>query len=348
MDSTINFAGQQDILLEAFKIRNAKFHDDYILTIQQVASEICHHLEAIILASKSKNDSTAADLRILHQFGYSPQFSIKKIKLVRWMPPVNGYCLNVDGACKGNPGDCGGGGCIRDSGGSVLVAFAHFYGMGNSMVAESRAMCDGIRLADFLGIHLTVIYSDSLALVNSLNSGRCPAWQALRWWREANEVLHQPSHQVDVVERLALVVGGDEKVPQAGLLQLHPHPLLQLRHQRRRHGEQVGEAEQAEEGAGDAVLVRGGMMLMRLSIIILCSRTCVLDSCSLPPPVPAMIMLEMGGRVEIWRGGCRGGGGDLRLVKADDIFLICQQLWPLTYVCQPLTYEVFINDHDGC
>ncbi|MQL94423.1 hypothetical protein Taro_027075 [Colocasia esculenta] len=107
------------------------------------------------------------------------------IKLVRWMPPINGYCLNVDGACKGNPGDYGGGGCIRDRGGSVLVAFAHFYGTGNSMVAESRAMCDGLRLADFLGIRLTVIYSDSLALVNSFTSGRCPAWQVLRWWREA-------------------------------------------------------------------------------------------------------------------------------------------------------------------
>ncbi|MQM19084.1 hypothetical protein Taro_052086 [Colocasia esculenta] len=52
---------------------------------------------------------------VLHEFGYAPQCSTKVLKLVRWIPPIRNFSLNVDGACKGNPGVCGGGGCIRDS-----------------------------------------------------------------------------------------------------------------------------------------------------------------------------------------------------------------------------------------
>ncbi|MQM08684.1 hypothetical protein Taro_041541, partial [Colocasia esculenta] len=29
------------------------------------------------------------------------------VKLVRWIPPIADFCLNVDGACKGNPGETG-------------------------------------------------------------------------------------------------------------------------------------------------------------------------------------------------------------------------------------------------
>ncbi|MQM22166.1 hypothetical protein Taro_055214, partial [Colocasia esculenta] len=69
--------------------------------------------------------------------------------------------LNVDGAGKGNPGECGGGGCIRDRRGHVYVAFAHYYGFENSMLAETRALCDGLRLANMLGLRLSIVNSDS-------------------------------------------------------------------------------------------------------------------------------------------------------------------------------------------
>ncbi|MQM01261.1 hypothetical protein Taro_034013 [Colocasia esculenta] len=120
-------------------------------------------------------------------FGFSPQLSPKRLKLVRWIPPITGLCLNVDGASKGNPGLCGGGRrCIRDEHGSVRVAFAHFYNDGTSMIAETRALCDGLRLADFLGLHLSIVYTDSSVLANSFKEGRCPSWRAYRWWWEAN------------------------------------------------------------------------------------------------------------------------------------------------------------------
>ncbi|MQL69755.1 hypothetical protein Taro_002024 [Colocasia esculenta] len=42
-----------------------------------------------------------------------------------------------------------------------------------ALVVEARALCDGIRLADFLGLRIAMVHSDSLDLVNSIKSGSC-------------------------------------------------------------------------------------------------------------------------------------------------------------------------------
>ncbi|MQM14195.1 hypothetical protein Taro_047125 [Colocasia esculenta] len=118
-------------------------------------------------------------------------------KLVRWIPPESGLVLNVDGANKGNPGFWGGGRCIRDRSGLLLLAFAHFYGSGGSLVTEVRALCDGIQLATEYGLLLSLICSDSAALVTSINTNISPSWVCLRWWREAHSYIH--SSRVKVV-----------------------------------------------------------------------------------------------------------------------------------------------------
>ncbi|MQM11851.1 hypothetical protein Taro_044765 [Colocasia esculenta] len=124
------------------------------------------------------------EMQTLHDFGYVPLCPIKKLKLIRWIPPICDFSLNVDGACKRNPGECGGGGCIRDPQGHVHVAFTHFYGTGTSMIAEMRALCDGLRLASSLGFNLSTVYSDSLVLVNSIRENKTVSWRLYRWWRE--------------------------------------------------------------------------------------------------------------------------------------------------------------------
>ncbi|MQM23056.1 hypothetical protein Taro_056117, partial [Colocasia esculenta] len=108
-----------------------------------------------------------------------PTVKLKTPKLVRWIPPSYGYCLNVDGACKGNLDPCGGGGCLRDSNGDVHLSFAYFYGQGNNVIAEVRALCDGLRLAEHRGLSISdgyapLIQSDELAFHTS---GR-----VLRFW----------------------------------------------------------------------------------------------------------------------------------------------------------------------
>ncbi|MQL88542.1 hypothetical protein Taro_021107 [Colocasia esculenta] len=71
------------------------------------------------------------------------------------------------------------------------------------MLAEVRALCDGLRLADLLGIRLSVINSDSMALITSINTDRCPSWRAFRWWRAACSLLRREDYLVCHVYREA-------------------------------------------------------------------------------------------------------------------------------------------------
>ncbi|MQM12672.1 hypothetical protein Taro_045592 [Colocasia esculenta] len=137
----------------------------------------------------------------LCSLGFAPLIKNKSFKLVRWIPPESGLVLNVDGASKGNPGHCGGGGCIRDSSGSLILAFSHYYGFGGSLVAEVRALCDGIRLATEYDLPLSQIQSDSASLVASLTSGSSPAWDCMRWWIEAHKYIRSSTVQMVHVYR---------------------------------------------------------------------------------------------------------------------------------------------------
>ncbi|MQM14326.1 hypothetical protein Taro_047256, partial [Colocasia esculenta] len=75
---------------------------------------------------------------------------------------AEGFLLNVDGASKGNPGTCGGGGCIRDRSGNLKLAFAHNYGFGGSLVAERY----GTWRTYWKGVHLCRprVYADRVPL----------------------------------------------------------------------------------------------------------------------------------------------------------------------------------------
>ncbi|MQM03779.1 hypothetical protein Taro_036567 [Colocasia esculenta] len=100
-----------------------------------------------------KQECAANSLAILQTFGFKPKVKLKAPKIVRWIPPQHGVYLNVDGACKGNPGPCGGGGCMRNSAGDILLGFAFYYGYGDSLLAEVRALFDGLRLAELHGFN---------------------------------------------------------------------------------------------------------------------------------------------------------------------------------------------------
>ncbi|MQM23159.1 hypothetical protein Taro_056222 [Colocasia esculenta] len=126
---------------------------------------------------------------------------MKKPSLVRWTPPQTSLYLNVDGASKGNPGFSDGGGCIRDSKGCIRLGFAFFYGQGDSLTAETRALYDGLRLADQHGFHISNVFSDSLVLVQSFKTNRCPSWKCTWWWHEASSLLRESSVQLHHVYR---------------------------------------------------------------------------------------------------------------------------------------------------
>ncbi|MQM17706.1 hypothetical protein Taro_050682 [Colocasia esculenta] len=129
---------------------------------------IRHHIHYLVNVALDnlvfKDSATAQQMEMIKDFGFSYLPRVKMVKMVRWIPPLHGPLLNVDGASKGNPGPCGGGGIVRSTAGTVLFAFSHFYGAGTSLLAECRAMCDRVLMALEKGVHLPQISTDSLVL----------------------------------------------------------------------------------------------------------------------------------------------------------------------------------------
>lgn len=161
-------------------------------------------INAALAKQTFKQHPTDRQLLLLSDLGFRCRFPPRIVKLVRWIPPDQGLVLNVDGASKGNPGPCGGGGCIRDSRGKLVLAFSFFYGVGSCLVAETWAMCDGIRLANEHGLSLSGIRTDSAALATSLClPGVEVDWVSLRWWREINQHLTRNGVNVSHVYREA-------------------------------------------------------------------------------------------------------------------------------------------------
>ncbi|MQM15042.1 hypothetical protein Taro_047980 [Colocasia esculenta] len=169
------------ILWEIWKARCSQRFEGKNYSIRRITHNIRFMIHMSLDATTFKVSPQDQHMKILNSIGFFPKVRDISFKLIRWIPPIRGMVLNVDGASKGNPGSCGGGGCIRDSKGNLLLAFAHSYGYGSSLVAETRALCDGIRLAIEYGFTLLEIRSDSAILVASIANNKPPAY-----WKPMN------------------------------------------------------------------------------------------------------------------------------------------------------------------
>ncbi|MQM11632.1 hypothetical protein Taro_044544 [Colocasia esculenta] len=139
------------------------------ITLQAVVKDPYHPARSLV---PPQTETAWSASQVLLSYGFTYQTLANQTKLVRWIPPVVDFCLNVDGASKGNPG--------------------------NSLIAEARALCDGLRLAHFVGVRLSAIYSDSSTLVHSMQQGKCPSWLIHRWWRSSRDLLDNGSSFVHV------------------------------------------------------------------------------------------------------------------------------------------------------
>lgn len=54
--------------------------------------------------------------------------------------------LNVNGSSKGNPGSSGVGCFVRDGSAKVLLAVSLYFGFGDSVSAELKALLKGLKL----------------------------------------------------------------------------------------------------------------------------------------------------------------------------------------------------------
>ncbi|MQL70999.1 hypothetical protein Taro_003314 [Colocasia esculenta] len=62
--------------------------------------------------------------------------------------------------------------------GDFMCGFAFFYGTGSSLLAETRALHDGLRLALDRQLNVSLVYSDSATLVRAVIMGRLPHWSS--------------------------------------------------------------------------------------------------------------------------------------------------------------------------
>ncbi|KAK0598182.1 hypothetical protein LWI29_032329 [Acer saccharum] len=106
-------------------------------------------------------------------------------KFFSWTKPPAGWIkLNCDGSCRGNPGNSGGGGVIRDCHGMAIAAFSSFFGNGTNNSAELKAIMEGIRLCKRLLHFNVIIESDSRIVVDWLRKGRCSLWYLWDFWED--------------------------------------------------------------------------------------------------------------------------------------------------------------------
>lgn len=81
-------------------------------------------------------------------------------------PPKNSYKLNFDGASKGNPGEAGIGGILRNHEGTPLKIYFGNIGWDTNNIAEMEGLWQGLLLARNLNLQPLIVEGDSQILIN--------------------------------------------------------------------------------------------------------------------------------------------------------------------------------------
>ncbi|CAI9775522.1 unnamed protein product [Fraxinus pennsylvanica] len=125
---------------------------------------------------------------------------LSPIHLVTWKKPMVGRAkLNVDGSSLGNSGQAGGGGVIRNDKGMVLAAFATNFGIASNNEAELRALLEGLKLCQHIGVFHVDVECDSKIVVEWMLKRKCTVWYLWDFWEELLNLMNlfeiQVSHQ---------------------------------------------------------------------------------------------------------------------------------------------------------
>lgn len=115
----------------------------------------------------------ASSINSTWRSGLKPTALRCQVKYVSWsFPPDGWYKLNTDGASKGNQGEAGRGGLIKDDSVSWISGFVLKIGYCSTYNAEVWSILRGIQLALDLGIHRLLVESDSASAIASISTCR--------------------------------------------------------------------------------------------------------------------------------------------------------------------------------
>lgn len=136
-------------------------HSCHIISVVESNIRNILHGSSIIKKRCSKDE------QILQNFHcFAPSFKKRDFIIARWFPPRRGRLkLDVDGSARGNPGLERGGSILRDEKGKLIRAQGDAYGRASNMIAESRALLQGLQLCFDTGNKQLVIEVDSVILM---------------------------------------------------------------------------------------------------------------------------------------------------------------------------------------
>ncbi|XP_035551051.1 uncharacterized protein LOC118349649 [Juglans regia] len=110
--------------------------------------------------------------------------------MISWTQPrASWFKLNVDGACRGNLGSCGGGGVVRNDRGKLVAAFLAKFTHGTNNEVELRALIHGLLLCRDLDIRKLEIECDSMLVVQALENFSYTVWYLWDFWDELIELI---------------------------------------------------------------------------------------------------------------------------------------------------------------
>lgn len=171
-------------LWEIWLARNAPRFDRKLISPQGLFHKVISQVKQVISTAKLREDQQLSRT-ILAKFGISATSrTAPLVKIVKWLcPPWPFLKINTDGAHK-HTGHSGGGGIIRNFQGHILLAFSHYYENCPSLVAEARALADGIKYLSAISSKSALVESDSLLLIQVLNKQTDCPWEILPFIRE--------------------------------------------------------------------------------------------------------------------------------------------------------------------
>ncbi|XP_075087987.1 uncharacterized protein LOC142169942 [Nicotiana tabacum] len=161
---------------------------EHIFVISPTASKCCPKLKPLFQAVpaiitwelwKRRN----ADM-IQYFEGYKPILITTRV--TRQLPFHGWYKCNTDGASKGNPGPSSLGFCVRDDEGDVVYARAVDLGVTTNVVAEAKAILQGLEYCVEHDLHPLILETDSLVMKKAIEREWDPPWVHLSFIHSLN------------------------------------------------------------------------------------------------------------------------------------------------------------------
>eukprot|EP00253_Pinus_taeda_P024057 PITA_24057 len=166
------------VMWNLWKERNRRIFKNQSMDVQQVWQIIIKNVQETLsircwsqedFPSNNKEQAVWNNWKIhLSSTNFlSSSFNKQKDIPSHWSPPPpNSFMLNFDGASKGNPGETGYGGAVRNPQGQVLKVFFGSIGWNTNNVAKLEGLWKGLNIAQKEGFSPLIVEGDSQILIN--------------------------------------------------------------------------------------------------------------------------------------------------------------------------------------